>query len=116
MLRVAVDRLCLNQLLYCGVMETVRIRREGFPYRQDFALFWELCQRRGYDRLAPPGADARGSAAKCSAVVLRAALPDDAWQLGRTKVFLKDGALAALTKQVSVPRPVDRSNAGLRQS
>ena len=29
----------LEQLRYCGVLETVRIRREGFPVRVAFAEF-----------------------------------------------------------------------------
>jgi hypothetical protein len=38
----------LAQLLYAGVLETVRIRRQGFPFRETYAEFWRRACRVGY--------------------------------------------------------------------
>ncbi|RYG56027.1 hypothetical protein EON66_03890 [archaeon] len=38
----------LAQLLYSGVLETVRIRRQGFPFRETFPEFWRRACRLGY--------------------------------------------------------------------
>lgn len=43
----------LNQLLYSGVLETVRIRRQGFPFRESFTDFWRRCCRIGYNGMVP---------------------------------------------------------------
>lgn len=37
------NRRILDQLLYSGVLETVRIRRQGFPFRETFTEFWRRC-------------------------------------------------------------------------
>jgi myosin heavy subunit len=43
----------LAQLLYAGVLETVRIRRQGFPFREGFADFWRRATRVGFPVLVP---------------------------------------------------------------
>ncbi len=36
-----------------GVLETVRIRRQGFPYRETYPDYWSFCSRRGYTSMVP---------------------------------------------------------------
>ena len=35
------------------VLECVRIRREGFPFRKTFLGFWEMCQHQSIDKCLP---------------------------------------------------------------
>lgn len=37
----------LAQLLYAGVLETVRIRRQGFPFRETYVEFWRRAHKIG---------------------------------------------------------------------
>ncbi|XP_075211513.1 unconventional myosin-VIIa ck [Lycorma delicatula] len=78
--------LCCRQLRYSGMMETIRIRRAGYPIRHTFKEFVERY------RFLIPGippchkTDCRAATAKiCAAVLGRSD-----YQLGNTKVFLKD--------------------------
>ena len=79
--------LCCKQLRYSGMMETIRIRRAGYPIRHTFAEFVE--RYRFLITGVPPVhkvSDCRAVTAKiCSAV-----LSKSDYQLGKTKVFLKD--------------------------
>ncbi|XP_046402414.1 myosin-VIIa-like isoform X2 [Ischnura elegans] len=79
--------LCCRQLRYSGMMETIRIRQAGYPIRHMFNDFIDRY------RVLVPGishankADSRPACQK----ILSSVLPKDAdYQLGHTKVFLKD--------------------------
>ena len=79
--------LCCKQLRYSGMMETIRIRRAGYPIRHTFAEFVER-YRFLINGVEPAHkiADCRPVTAKiCSTVLGKAD-----YQLGKTKVFLKD--------------------------
>ncbi|TRZ04518.1 hypothetical protein DNTS_007824, partial [Danionella cerebrum] len=73
--------LCVRQLRYSGMMETIRIRRAGYPIRYTFAEFVDRY------RMLMPGEDLRGT---CQRIVLSVLQRDDDWQIGKTKIFLKD--------------------------
>lgn len=78
--------LCCRQLRYSGMMETIRIRRAGYPIRHNFREFVE--RYRFLINGVPPAhrTDCRIATAKiCSQVLGRSD-----YQLGHTKVFLKD--------------------------
>ncbi|XP_061861375.1 unconventional myosin-VIIb [Colius striatus] len=80
--------LCIKQLRYSGMMETIRIRKSGYPVRYSFE---EFCER--YRVLLPWALreqlknDARQSCISISEAVLG---KDQSWQAGKTKIFLKD--------------------------
>ncbi|KAM3842174.1 unconventional myosin-VIIa-like, partial [Diretmus argenteus] len=80
--------LCIRQLRYSGMMETIRIRRAGYPIRYTFAEFVDRYQ------VLMPGVkpahiqeDLRGT---CQQIVLGRLGKHDDWQIGKTKIFLKD--------------------------
>lgn len=78
--------LCCRQLRYSGMMETIRIRRAGYPIRHSFKDFVE--RYRFLIPGIPPShkTDCRVATARiCSMVLGRSD-----YQLGHTKVFLKD--------------------------
>lgn len=112
----------LQQLLYSGVLETVRIRRQGFPFRETFIEFWRRVTRCGrkfaYRDLTnatdaipvPPepeydmdendtlidksvNDEIRQQCYEGSVAFCQALLPDDQWKAGYTKIFLKHGAI-----------------------
>ncbi|CAG4979112.1 unnamed protein product [Parnassius apollo] len=73
----------LKQLRYTGVLETIRIRQNGFSHRLTFE---EFIKRYGflafsYDEEVKPNRDS------CRLLLLRLKL--DGWALGKSKVFLK---------------------------
>ncbi|XP_059049839.1 myosin-VIIa [Achroia grisella] len=78
--------LCCRQLRYSGMMETIRIRRAGYPIRHSFKEFVE--RYRFLISGVPPAhkTDCRAATSKICANVLG----KSDYQLGHTKVFLKD--------------------------
>uniref|UniRef100_A0A182SCD0 Myosin-VIIa n=1 Tax=Anopheles maculatus TaxID=74869 RepID=A0A182SCD0_9DIPT len=78
--------LCCRQLRYSGMMETIRIRRAGYPIRHNFRDFVE--RYRFLINGIPPAhrTDCRMATSKICATVLGRS----DYQLGHTKVFLKD--------------------------
>ena len=72
------DLVC-QQLRYSGMMETIRIRRQGYPVRYEFAEFidrYRVCIG-GMPR-SPHVADQKGAASKICQHVLK----EDDWCLG----------------------------------
>lgn len=78
--------LCCRQLRYSGMMETIRIRRAGYPIRHGFREFVE--RYRFLINGVPPAhkTDCHMATARICAAVLG----KSDYQLGHTKVFLKD--------------------------
>lgn len=75
--------LVTTQLRYTGMLETTRIRREGFAIRPTFAdfvhRFGPLC--------IAYGLPANANESTCRAIMERTRLTD--WQIGKSKVFLR---------------------------
>ena len=104
-------RLVLEQLLYSGVLETVRIRCMGYPRRETFEGFWRKCVTLGYPQhvqLATGEEQPIDIVASARALLTRALPPiatrqrdgqqllEHNWQLGYTRVFLKRDGWQAL--------------------
>lgn len=78
--------LCCKQLRYSGMMETIRIRKAGYPIRHDFVGFVSR-YRVLVNGVGPPHrVDCRQATAKICQLVFGAKAD---YQLGRSKVFLK---------------------------
>ncbi|CAI5704463.1 unnamed protein product [Peronospora effusa] len=90
------SELILNQLIYLGVMETVRIRRSGFPVRRLFEEFHEKYQV--LTRNVPKEKQAKMTDKDYCEVILRF-IPRENWQLGHKKVFLRDSQLRMLDNE-----------------
>ncbi|CAF3882378.1 unnamed protein product, partial [Adineta steineri] len=79
--------LVCRQLRYSGMMETISIRRKGYPIRH---LFRDFVDRY---RLLAPGIGPSHVEADCRAAadkICKNVLVNQDYQIGRTKVFLKD--------------------------
>ncbi|XP_060899643.1 unconventional myosin-X [Labrus mixtus] len=86
--------LVLNQLRYSGMLETVKIRRTGFPIRrpfQDFCTRYKVLMR---GVMTPD--DPKGS---CVQLLYLYDSSSADWQLGKTKVFLRESLEHRLEKQ-----------------
>eukprot|EP01029_Cantina_marsupialis_P007644 TRINITY_DN185_c0_g1_i1.p1 TRINITY_DN185_c0_g1~~TRINITY_DN185_c0_g1_i1.p1 ORF type:complete len:1456 (-),score=503.08 TRINITY_DN185_c0_g1_i1:793-5160(-) len=112
--KIIESKMVLDQLLYSGVLETVDIRRQGFPFREEFKEFWyrmeSQAMRRSLKRclkgmtaeerskLAEPEEIDNMPARQGCELLLRTVLKDEHWQLGKSKVFLKDHCMSTLMK------------------
>uniref|UniRef100_A0A665WUU7 Unconventional myosin-X-like n=1 Tax=Echeneis naucrates TaxID=173247 RepID=A0A665WUU7_ECHNA len=86
----------LNQLRYSGMLETVKIRRAGFPVRRTFKDF--------YSRLVK-----YNEKQNCAELLALHDKDKKEWQLGKTKVFLKE----ALEQRLEKEREEVRRRAGM---
>ncbi|KAM6954047.1 unconventional myosin-X [Aplochiton taeniatus] len=87
----------LNQLRYSGMLETVKIRRTGFPVRrafQDFCSRYQVLMRG-----VALGEEPRG---RCQQLLHLYDSSGVQWQLGKTKVFLREALEQRLEKQREV--------------
>ena len=91
----------LNQLKYSGMMETVRIRRAGYPVRRTFEDF--LYRYHILARTQPGGGDPKDK----SALLVRSYDPEGVhWQMGVTKVGgIPDAIPSPLPLSVTLPPP-----------
>ncbi|XP_075286147.1 unconventional myosin-X-like isoform X2 [Opisthocomus hoazin] len=83
----------LNQLRYSGMLETVKVRRAGFPIRR---LFQDFLSR--YKMLVKRLSLSDNSKAVCAGFLQTYDSSKKEWQLGKTKVFLKEALEQKLEK------------------
>uniref|UniRef100_A0A8C3CXI1 Myosin X n=1 Tax=Cairina moschata TaxID=8855 RepID=A0A8C3CXI1_CAIMO len=83
----------LNQLRYSGMLETVKVRRAGFPIRR---LFQDFLSR--YKMLVKVPSSSENSKAVCAGFLQIYDSSKKEWQLGKTKVFLKEALEQKLEK------------------
>ncbi|XP_065527742.1 unconventional myosin-X-like [Lathamus discolor] len=83
----------LNQLRYSGMLETVKVRRAGFPIRR---LFQDFLSR--YKMLVKGPSLSDNSRAVCGGFLQIYDSSKKEWQLGKTKVFLKEALEQKLEK------------------
>ena len=84
----------LRQLRCCGVLEVVRISRQGYPSRYDKRAFAE---RFGF-LLPPTAAKSYGDDPErfCRAILRRFRVTEEAYQFGVSKVFLRAGQIGQM--------------------
>uniref|UniRef100_A0AAR2IPA7 Myosin VIIBa n=1 Tax=Pygocentrus nattereri TaxID=42514 RepID=A0AAR2IPA7_PYGNA len=79
--------LCMRQLRYSGMMETIRIRKAGYPIRHTFQEFLD----RYRVLLNSAVCDPKNVRIACSESICKNVFSaEDDWEIGKTKVFLKD--------------------------
>ncbi|KAJ3612778.1 hypothetical protein NHX12_019036 [Muraenolepis orangiensis] len=84
----------INQLRYSGMLETVKIRRAGFPVRRtfkDFLLRYKIISK---GKVASSGDDKK----KNMDLLTRYDKTKKEWQIGKTKVFMKESLEQRLEK------------------
>uniref|UniRef100_A0A3Q3R0T2 Myosin X, like 1 n=1 Tax=Monopterus albus TaxID=43700 RepID=A0A3Q3R0T2_MONAL len=94
----------LNQLRYSGMLETVKIRKAGFPVRRTFKDFYSR-----YKMILENKTQSDDVRQSCTELLM---LHDNAkkeWRLGKTKVFLKE----ALEQRLEKEREEVRRRAGM---
>ncbi|XP_026992614.2 unconventional myosin-X isoform X2 [Tachysurus fulvidraco] len=95
----------LNQLQYSGMLETVKIRRAGFPVRRTFSDFLHrYCELLRAKRITD-GEDRR----KCNDLLTVFDTSKKEWQVGKTKVFMKE----LLEQKLEQERDEVRKKAGM---
>ena len=75
--------LVTKQLRYTGMLETTRIRKEGYSHRPNFKDFIQRYQMIAFGLNSKPPMDA----SSCKAILSRTNCTG--WQVGKTKVFLR---------------------------
>ncbi|KAK6638774.1 hypothetical protein RUM43_007042 [Polyplax serrata] len=84
------DKLVLDQLKYLGMLEIIRIRKEGFPVHMILSEFIQKFKCLLKTRLPASPKEA------ISAIINTHNIPQTEWQIGQTKVFLRFHAFEPL--------------------
>lgn len=80
------DELILQQLRFSGMLDTIRIRKAGFPIRYAAEDFYAR-----YKILAPKiPMDKKDARVSCKQILNEAKLDTDSWRVGITKIFLRE--------------------------
>ncbi|KAK5906578.1 hypothetical protein CesoFtcFv8_004512 [Champsocephalus esox] len=80
--------LCMRQLRYSGMMETIRIRKAGYPIRYTFQEFFIRYRVLLRTSLCDPKKESKQ---KCCESICESVLSGEGdWKTGKTKIFLKD--------------------------
>ncbi|KAG9271763.1 unconventional myosin-X-like [Astyanax mexicanus] len=95
----------LNQLRYSGMLETVKIRRAGFPVRRNFSDFLNRYRVLLKEKRQTNVEERR----KCGDLLTLYDNTRKEWQLGKTKVFLKE----VLEQRLERERDAVRRAAGM---
>eukprot|EP00940_MAST-03C_sp_MAST-3C-sp2_P001267 g1267.t1 len=94
-----------RQLKFAGVMEVVRIKKEGYPFRVTYETFWKMCIDKKYAKAAP-GVDESMDPRSGSEAIAQKWLPEKDskgerryWVLGKTMLFGKQDTTEKLLQQ-----------------
>ncbi|XP_005458181.1 unconventional myosin-VIIa [Oreochromis niloticus] len=89
--------LCMRQLRYSGMIDTIRIRKLGFPIRHTFDDFLKRYRVLLKTNICDPNTESALTCCKaiCEALIER----EGEWKIGNTKVFLKDAHDSILEKR-----------------
>lgn len=91
------DTMILSQLRYSGMLETIKIRKAGYPKRFNFASFINK-----FRYLMPDRAVGESDVDVCRKIISMVSSSDELCQIGATKVFLKDSVYAALEHECAL--------------
>ncbi|XP_077583512.1 unconventional myosin-X [Stigmatopora nigra] len=94
----------LNQLKYSGMLETVKIRKAGYPVRRSFKDFYNR-----YKTILKKRNQTENEKDSCVELLKSHDCKKKEWQLGKTKVFLKE----ALEQRLEKEREEVRHRAGM---
>ncbi|XP_069020490.1 unconventional myosin-VIIa-like [Embiotoca jacksoni] len=86
--------LCTRQLRYSGMIDTIRIRKLGYPIQHTFGEFLKRYRVLLKTTICDPKTET--PAACCDAICKSVIEGQDEWKIGRKKIFLKDAHDAAL--------------------
>ncbi|KAM9761609.1 unconventional myosin-VIIb [Menidia menidia] len=80
--------LCMRQLRYSGMMETIKIRKAGYPVRYTFGEFLDRYRVLLRTSVCDPKKESKQ---KCCESICESVLTGEGdWKTGKTKIFLKD--------------------------
>jgi myosin heavy subunit len=79
------EKLVLDQLRYLGMLDIIRIRKEGFPIHMIFSDFVARYRCLEKNRFALPKDEKE--AVRC--LIRSKKIPETEWQIGKNKVFLR---------------------------
>ncbi|XP_044074657.1 unconventional myosin-VIIb-like [Siniperca chuatsi] len=88
--------LCMHQLRCSGMMDTIRIRKLGYPIRHTFEEFLKRYRVLLKTTVCDPKRET--AAACCEAICKTVIKGEDEWKIGRTKIFLRDAHDAVLER------------------
>ncbi|XP_032429118.1 unconventional myosin-VIIb [Xiphophorus hellerii] len=80
--------LCIRQLRYSGMMETIRIRKAGYPVRYTFSEFLDRYRVLLRTSVCDPKTENQETC--CESICKRVLAREGDWKMGKTKIFLKD--------------------------
>ncbi|KAJ3600120.1 hypothetical protein NHX12_034070, partial [Muraenolepis orangiensis] len=80
--------LCMRQLRYSGMMETITIRKMGFPIRYTFGEFLERYRVLLHTSTCDPNTESKEAC--CESICQAVLAVKGQWRRGKTKIFLKD--------------------------
>ncbi|XP_061588983.1 unconventional myosin-VIIa-like [Cololabis saira] len=88
--------LCVRQLRYSGMIDTIRVRKLGFPVRHSFKDFVKRYRVLLKTTACNPKTK---SAVDCCEAICKAVIQEqDEWKMGRSQIFLKDAHDAVLER------------------
>lgn len=80
------SKMVLDQLAYSGMLDTIKIRKAGFPFRQSHPDF---CDR--YRVLAPSIKIEKDKGKSALEILQKISWDNSSFAIGKTKIFLKEG-------------------------
>uniref|UniRef100_A0A4W6DJI1 Myosin VIIBa n=1 Tax=Lates calcarifer TaxID=8187 RepID=A0A4W6DJI1_LATCA len=82
--------LCIRQLRYSGMMETIRIRKAGYPVRYTFSEFLDRYRALLKTSICDPKTVSQNKEKCCESICETVLAGEGDWKTGKTKIFLKD--------------------------
>ncbi len=96
------SEIVMQQLRYSGVLEVVRIRREGYPIRMNFLDFYTDFEilAVGMGNIKPASECSEEEARPYAVEMLETSIDPNLFQIGHSQIFLRDGCFSALQHAV----------------